>query len=78
MSLSIIIVLFSGRAQAAEMFSIKPFKLGLGPCPSVPWKILAACHKISIDSKKVVREDFTSTFPLKLTEAFQEIYLQFH
>ena len=75
---SIVIVPFSGCVEAAEMFFIKSFHLDLGPCRSVCHKILAACHKIPIDSKEVVREDMASTFLLKLTEPFQEIYLLFH
>ena len=52
---SIVIVPFSGCVEAAEMFFIKSFHLDLGPCRSVCHKILAACHKIPIDSKEVVR-----------------------
>ena len=51
---SIVIVLFYGCAQAAEMSSIKSYQLGLGPCLSVRQKILAACQEILIDSSEVV------------------------
>ena len=74
-----VIALLFGCAQTAEMFSIKPFQLGIGPCHSVRRKILAACHKISIDSSEVVTGRFDFTFSsLKLDEAFQGIYLPFH